>query len=77
MTITYNLALINTTSDDLTATFRAHNTNTKVYGTDNIFVVDASVFPGMVTTNPSALIVNVAEHAAEKILALGGGSKSK
>ncbi|APA07916.1 hypothetical protein SS1G_00468 [Sclerotinia sclerotiorum 1980 UF-70] len=30
-TITYNLALINTTSDDLTATFRAHNNNTKVY----------------------------------------------
>ncbi|TGO44078.1 hypothetical protein BCON_0618g00030 [Botryotinia convoluta] len=30
-TLTYNLALINTTSDDLTATFRAHNTNTKVY----------------------------------------------
>ncbi|KAF7874837.1 hypothetical protein EAF04_002011 [Stromatinia cepivora] len=29
--ITYNLALINTTSDDLTATFRAHNDNTKVY----------------------------------------------
>lgn len=30
-TLTYNLALINTTSDDLTATFRAHSTNTKVY----------------------------------------------
>ncbi|KAG4034246.1 hypothetical protein MFRU_003g02190 [Monilinia fructicola] len=29
--LTYNLALINTTSDDLTATFRAHNTNTKIY----------------------------------------------
>ncbi|KAI9646626.1 hypothetical protein NHQ30_004622 [Ciborinia camelliae] len=31
VTLTYNLALINTTSDDLTATFRAHNNNTKVY----------------------------------------------
>ncbi|KAL1957005.1 hypothetical protein VTO42DRAFT_6494 [Malbranchea cinnamomea] len=44
--------------------------NTKVYGTDNLFVVDASIFPGMVTTNPSALIVSVSERAAEKILAL-------
>ncbi|EME43210.1 hypothetical protein DOTSEDRAFT_153605 [Dothistroma septosporum NZE10] len=46
------------------------DTNTQVYGTDNLFVVDASVFPGMVSTNPSALIVSVAEHASEKILAL-------
>lgn len=44
--------------------------DTKVYGTDNLFVVDASIFPGMMTTNPSALIVAVAEHAAERILAL-------
>lgn len=44
--------------------------NTKVYGTDNLFVVDASIFPGMVTTNPSALIVIVAERASERILAL-------
>lgn len=44
--------------------------NTKVYGTDNIFVVDASIFPGMVTTNPSAYIVTASEHASEKILAL-------
>lgn len=47
------------------------DTDTKVYGTDNLFVVDAAVFPGMVTTNPSALIVSVAEKASEKILALG------
>ncbi|KAI3546703.1 fungal cellulose binding domain-containing protein [Colletotrichum abscissum] len=44
--------------------------NTKVYGTDNLFVVDASIFPGMVTTNPSSYIVVSAEHAAAKILAL-------
>jgi cellobiose dehydrogenase (acceptor) len=44
--------------------------NTKVYGTDNLFVVDASIFPGMVTTNPSALIVVAAERASERILAL-------
>lgn len=46
------------------------DTNTKVWGTDNLFVVDGSIFPGMVTANPSAYIVVVAEHAAEKILAL-------
>jgi cellobiose dehydrogenase (acceptor) len=44
--------------------------NTKVYGTDNLFVVDASIFPGMVTTNPSAYFVVAAEHAAAKILSL-------
>ncbi|KAI7356144.1 hypothetical protein KC336_g22226, partial [Hortaea werneckii] len=38
--------------------------DTKVYGTDNLFVVDASIFPGMVSTNPSALIVAVAEKAS-------------
>ena len=46
------------------------DTNNKVYGTDNIFVMDASIFPGQVTTNPSALIVTASEHASEKILAL-------
>jgi len=44
--------------------------NTRVYGTDNLFVVDASIFPGMITTNPSALIVAVAERASERLLAL-------
>lgn len=41
-----------------------------MYGTDNLFVVDGSIFPGMVTGNPSAMIVTAAEYAAEKILAL-------
>lgn len=45
------------------------DTNTKVYGTNNLFVVDASIFPGQVTTNPSAFIVTVAERAAERLLA--------
>jgi cellobiose dehydrogenase (acceptor) len=44
--------------------------NTKVYGTDNLFVTDASIFPGMVTTNPSSYIVTVAERASAAILAL-------
>ncbi|EAA28998.1 cellobiose dehydrogenase [Neurospora crassa OR74A] len=58
--------------------------NTKVYGTDNLFVVDASIFPGMTTGNPSAMIVIASEHAAQKILALkpvpslpGGNGKGK
>ncbi|RYP93295.1 hypothetical protein DL770_000584 [Monosporascus sp. CRB-9-2] len=44
--------------------------NTKVYGTDNLFVVDASIFPGHVTTNPQSYIMIAAERAFERILAL-------
>ncbi|KAF2645063.1 cellobiose dehydrogenase [Massarina eburnea CBS 473.64] len=44
--------------------------DTKVYGMDNLFVVDASIFPGITTGNPSAAIIAVAERAAERILAL-------
>jgi len=46
------------------------DTNTKVYGMDNLFVIDASIFPGHITGNPSAMIVIASEHAAKKILAL-------
>ncbi|KAI0164219.1 hypothetical protein GGR52DRAFT_110854 [Hypoxylon sp. FL1284] len=49
----------------------------KVYGTDNLFVVDGSIFPGMVTGNPQAMIVTVAEFAAEKILALRSNAAPK
>ncbi|KAI0206366.1 fungal cellulose binding domain-containing protein [Astrocystis sublimbata] len=44
--------------------------NTQVYGTDNLLVVDASIFPGHITSNPSSYIVIAAERAAERILAL-------
>lgn len=44
--------------------------DTRVYGTDNLFVVDASIFPGVPTTNPSSYIVTAAEHASQRILAL-------
>ncbi|KAL1840629.1 hypothetical protein VTJ49DRAFT_280 [Mycothermus thermophilus] len=44
--------------------------DTKVYGTENLFVVDASIFPGMTTGNPSSMIVIAAEKAAERILKL-------
>lgn len=43
--------------------------NTRVYGTDNLFVVDASIFPGMPSSNPSSMIVIAGEHASERILA--------
>jgi cellobiose dehydrogenase (acceptor) len=46
------------------------NTNALVYGTDNLFIVDASIFPGIVSTNPSALIVTAAERASDLILAM-------
>lgn len=45
------------------------DTNTRVWGTDNLYVVDASIFPGVPTTNPTSYIVIAAEHAAAKILA--------
>ncbi|KAI5861982.1 carbohydrate-binding module family 1 protein [Durotheca rogersii] len=44
--------------------------DTRVYGTDNLFVVDASIFPGHITTNPASYIVIAAERASERILAL-------
>ncbi|KAF2276470.1 cellobiose dehydrogenase-like protein [Westerdykella ornata] len=53
------------------------DTNTQVYGTDNIHVVDASIFPGHIVTNPTSYIVTVAEHAAAKILALGKAKSAK
>ncbi|KAI0514464.1 cellobiose dehydrogenase [Xylaria bambusicola] len=51
--------------------------NTKVYGTDNLFVVDGSIFPGMVTANPSAMIVTASENAAARILALKKGPRPR
>ncbi|KAF1962546.1 cellobiose dehydrogenase-like protein [Byssothecium circinans] len=58
------------TDSGLTGGTSVVDVNTKVYGTDNIFVVDASVFPGHIVTNPTSYIVTVGEHAAKKILAL-------
>ncbi|KAF3048690.1 hypothetical protein E8E11_006286 [Didymella keratinophila] len=50
------------------------DTNTKVYGTDNLFVVDASIHPDLPTGNTQAIIMVAAEAAAAKILALGGSN---
>lgn len=60
------------TDSGLTGGTAVVDLNTQVYGTDNIHVVDASIFPGHITTNPTSYIVTVAEHAAAKILALAG-----
>lgn len=58
------------TDSGLTGGTSVVDTNTRVYGTGNLFVVDASIFPGQVSTNPSAYIVIAGEQAAAKILAL-------
>ncbi|KAH4104499.1 hypothetical protein HBI56_156500 [Parastagonospora nodorum] len=58
------------TDSGLTGGTAVVDLNTQVYGTDNIHVVDASIFPGHITTNPTSYIVTIAEHAAAKILAL-------
>lgn len=50
--------------------------NTQVYGTDNLFVVDASFHPDLPTGNTQAIILVAAEKAVENILALSGGSIS-
>ncbi|KAF7303779.1 Cellobiose dehydrogenase [Mycena indigotica] len=47
--------------------------NTKVFGTNNLFVVDASIIPTLPYGNPHGHIMSVAEQAAAKILALAGG----
>lgn len=50
------------------------DTNTKVYGTDNLFVVDASMHPDLPTGNTQAIVMVAAEAAAARILALGKGT---
>ncbi|KAI4606814.1 hypothetical protein J4E80_009893 [Alternaria sp. BMP 0032] len=52
------------------------DTDTKVYGTDNLFVVDASIHPDLPTGNTQAIVMVAAEAAAERILALGGSPAS-
>lgn len=41
----------------------------KVYGTDNLFIADGSIFPGQTTSNPQAAITIVGERVAELVLA--------
>jgi cellobiose dehydrogenase (acceptor) len=44
--------------------------NTKVYGTDNLFVVDSSFHPDLSTGNTQAIVMVAAEHAIQKIIAV-------
>ncbi|KAF2755030.1 FAD/NAD(P)-binding domain-containing protein [Pseudovirgaria hyperparasitica] len=48
--------------------------DTRVYGTDNLFVVDASFHPDLPTGDTQAIVMLAAEAAAARILALGGSS---
>ncbi|KAG9018158.1 hypothetical protein FRB90_012066 [Tulasnella sp. 427] len=48
--------------------------NTKVWGTTNLFIVDAGIVPGQPMSNPHAMLMTVAEAAVPKILALAGGA---
>lgn len=50
------------------------DTDTKVYGTTNLFVVDASMHPDLPTGNTQAIIMVAAEAAAARILKLGGST---
>ncbi|KAM0495838.1 hypothetical protein ACHAP8_007745 [Fusarium lateritium] len=52
------------------------DTDTKVWGTDNLYVVDGSIHPDLPTGNTQATIMVAAEHAASKILNGGSGSSS-
>lgn len=58
------------TDSGLTGGTSVVDTDTRVYGTDNLFVVDASILRGLTTSNPSGAIMAVAERASDKILAL-------
>ncbi|KAL4731637.1 hypothetical protein ACLX1H_000614 [Fusarium chlamydosporum] len=52
------------------------DTNTKVWGTENLYVVDGSMHVDLPTGNTQAIIMVAAEHAASKILNGGSGSSS-
>ncbi|QRV75686.1 GMC oxidoreductase [Ceratobasidium sp. AG-Ba] len=48
--------------------------NTKVWNTNNLFIVDAGIYPGAFVANPQGSLMVMAEIAAAKILGLGGGT---
>nr|Q01738.1 RecName: Full=Cellobiose dehydrogenase; Short=CDH; AltName: Full=Cellobiose-quinone oxidoreductase; Flags: Precursor [Phanerodontia chrysosporium]AAB61455.1 cellobiose dehydrogenase [Phanerodontia chrysosporium]AAB92262.1 cellobiose dehydrogenase [Phanerodontia chrysosporium]AAC49277.1 cellobiose dehydrogenase [Phanerodontia chrysosporium] len=49
------------------------DSNVKVFGTNNLFIVDAGIIPHLPTGNPQGTLMSAAEQAAAKILALAGG----
>ncbi|KAI0067551.1 the flavin domain of cellobiose dehydrogenase [Artomyces pyxidatus] len=49
------------------------DTDARVFGMNNLFVIDASIIPALPMGNPQGMIMSVAERATAKILALAGG----
>nr|BAC20641.1 cellobiose dehydrogenase [Grifola frondosa] len=47
--------------------------NAKVFNTNNLFVVDASIIPALPVGNPHGMLMSAAEQAVANILALAGG----
>ncbi|PBK88946.1 cellobiose dehydrogenase [Armillaria gallica] len=47
--------------------------NTKVLGTNNLFIVDASIVPALPLGNPQGMVMSMAEQAVSRILGLAGG----
>jgi choline dehydrogenase-like flavoprotein len=39
----------------------------RVYGTENVYVCDASVFPSSITVNPQLTVLALAAYAADEI----------
>ncbi|KKA28521.1 hypothetical protein TD95_004601 [Thielaviopsis punctulata] len=58
-------APLGSTSDE----YSVVDMDTKVYGTDNLFISDASIHPDLPTGNTQAIVMVVAEKAAAAILA--------
>ncbi|KAE8379799.1 hypothetical protein BDV26DRAFT_154954 [Aspergillus bertholletiae] len=59
------------TDDGRTGGTSVVDTNAKVYGTENLYVVDASIHPDLPTGNTQAIVMIAAEAAAAKIIAAG------
>lgn len=59
-----------TTRTGINSSTSVVDANLKVWGIDNLFVVDSGVFPGMPVGNPTASIMTMAEMAAAKLLKL-------
>ncbi|KAJ3549633.1 hypothetical protein NM208_g406 [Fusarium decemcellulare] len=53
------------------------DTNTKVYGMDNLFISDASIHPDLSTGNLQTIVMVAAEAAAAKILCLCMSTRSR
>ncbi|EKD11880.1 uncharacterized protein L3040_009038 [Drepanopeziza brunnea f. sp. 'multigermtubi'] len=56
------------TDDGRTGGTAVVDLNTKVYGTNNLYVVDASFHPDLSTGNNQAMVMIAAEHAVQKII---------